>query len=76
MLDGITPALRENIRERGHEFVEKFSKLQEEFPHVITKVQGAGLLCSAELEPTRFQWLARKPLNHGAADVAGCDSRW
>jgi acetylornithine/succinyldiaminopimelate/putrescine aminotransferase len=54
VLDGITPELRTNIRERGAEFVEKFMKLQEEFPHVITKVQGTGLLCSAELEPTQF----------------------
>ena len=54
VLDGITPALRANIRERGVEFVEKFSALQKEFPHVITKVQGTGLLCSAELEPKQF----------------------
>ena len=54
VLDGITPELRTNIRERGVEFVEKFTKLQEEFPNVITKVQGTGLLCSAELEPTQF----------------------
>ena len=54
VLESITPALRTNIRERGKEFVEKFSKLQEEFPHVITKVQGTGLLCSAELEPHQF----------------------
>ena len=51
VLDGITPELRKNIRERGVEFVEKFSLLQKEFPHVITKVQGTGLLCSAELDP-------------------------
>ena len=54
VLDGITPELRTNIRERGVEFVEKFSALQDEFPHVITKVQGTGLLCSAELEPNQF----------------------
>ncbi len=54
VLDSITPELRTNIRDRGVEFVEKFTKLQEEFPHVITKVQGTGLLCSAELEPTQF----------------------
>ena len=54
VLDSITTELRTNIRERGLEFVEKFTKLQEEFPHVITKVQGTGLLCSAELEPTQF----------------------
>ena len=54
VLDSITPELRTNIRKRGVEFVEKFTRLQEEFPHVITKVQGTGLLCSAELEPTQF----------------------
>lgn len=54
VLDGITPELRKNIRERGVEFVEKFSLLQKEFPHVITKVQGTGLLCSAELDPDKF----------------------
>ena len=54
VLDGITPELRQNIRDRGDEFVEKFTALQSEFPEVITKVQGTGLLCSAELEPTQF----------------------
>ena len=54
VLDGITPELRQNIRDRGDEFVEKFKTLQEEFPEVITKVQGTGLLCSAELEPSEF----------------------
>ena len=54
VLDSITPELRANIRERGVEFVEKFTKLQEEFPEAITKVQGTGLLCCAELEPNKF----------------------
>ena len=54
VLDGITPELRQNIRDRGDEFVEKFKALQAEFPKVITKVQGTGLLCSAELEPHQF----------------------
>ena len=54
VLESITPALRENIRERGKEMVLKFSRLQEEFPEIITKVQGTGLLCSMELEPTGF----------------------
>ncbi len=54
VLDSITPELRNNIRERGVEFVEKFKALQKEFPDVITKVQGTGLLCCAELEPHRF----------------------
>ena len=54
VLDSITPELRQNIRDRGDEFVEKFKALQSEFPDVITKVQGTGLLCSAELEPHQF----------------------
>jgi len=54
VLDQITPELRQNIRERGAEFVEKLNNLQSEFPEVILKVQGTGLLCSAELEPHQF----------------------
>ena len=54
VLERMTPELRMNIRERGQEFVEKLKGLQEEFPDVITKVQGTGLLCSAELEPHVF----------------------
>lgn len=54
VLDNITPELRANICDRGTEFVEKFTLLQKEFPEVITKVQGTGLLCSAELEPSKF----------------------
>ena len=80
VLDSITPELRTNIRERGVEFVEKFTRLQEEFPHVITKVQGTGLLCSAELEPTQFPvvgidavepWCRRRGLGviHGGVNV-------
>ena len=54
VLESITPSLRGNIRERGDEMVQKFSHLQNEFPEVITKVQGTGLLCSMELEPQAF----------------------
>jgi len=54
VLDRITPALRQNIRDRGDEFVAKLKELQAEFPEVISKVQGTGLLCSAELEPSAF----------------------
>ena len=54
VLESITPSLRDNIRERGDEMVQKFSHLQKEFPEVITKVQGTGLLCSMELEPQGF----------------------
>lgn len=55
VLERITPDLRQNIRDRGREFVEKLNALSEELPGTITKVQGTGLLISAELEPTKMQ---------------------
>ena len=54
VLDNITPELRENIRLRGIEFVEKLEQLADEMPGIITKVQGTGLLLSAELEPNQY----------------------
>jgi len=54
VLNQITPELRANIKDRGIEFVEKLNMLSEELPGTITKVQGTGLLVSAELDPTRF----------------------
>lgn len=51
VLDGITPALRQNIRDRGKELVDKLGRLASEFPDCITKIQGTGLLCSAEFAP-------------------------
>jgi len=51
VLDGITPALRQNIRDRGKELVDKLGHLASEFPDCITKIQGTGLLCSAEFAP-------------------------
>ena len=51
VLDQITPELRQNIRDRGVELVEKLKQLAAEFPDVIIKVQGTGLLCCAELNP-------------------------
>ena len=54
VLESITPELRQNIRERGKEFVSKLEKLSAAMPGCITQVQGTGLLLSAELDPTRF----------------------
>jgi acetylornithine/succinyldiaminopimelate/putrescine aminotransferase len=51
VLESITPQLRENIRDRGREAVEKFSALREELGGLITAVQGTGLLFSVELAP-------------------------
>ncbi len=49
VLGAITPELRENIRDRGEEFVAKLNQLKTELPGYITKVQGTGLLFSCEL---------------------------
>ncbi len=54
VLEQVDDDLRTNIRDRGAEFVSKLNLLANEFPGTITKVQGTGLLLSAELEPTRF----------------------
>lgn len=51
VLESITPDLRKNIREKGKEFVSKLNDLMAEFPEEVLKVQGTGLLCSAELRP-------------------------
>jgi acetylornithine/succinyldiaminopimelate/putrescine aminotransferase len=51
VLDRVTPELRQNIRNRGAEFVQKLEALSEESPGAITKVRGTGLLLCAELDP-------------------------
>ena len=54
VLDRITPDLRQNIKERGQEFVSKLRELADEVPGTITDVQGTGLLLCAELDPERL----------------------
>ncbi|MEL6344778.1 MAG: aminotransferase class III-fold pyridoxal phosphate-dependent enzyme [Myxococcota bacterium] len=51
VLDGVTPALRHNIRDRGREFVDKLTALAADFPALIVSVEGTGLLFCAELRP-------------------------
>ncbi|MDQ3206828.1 MAG: aminotransferase class III-fold pyridoxal phosphate-dependent enzyme [Pseudomonadota bacterium] len=50
VLSQVTPALRENIRARGAEALERLEKLKDECGGLITKVQGTGLLFSCELD--------------------------
>lgn len=45
----LTDEVRENIRARGREFVQKLEGLKTELGGLITKVQGTGLLFSCEL---------------------------
>ena len=54
VLDRITPDLRQNIRNRGKEFLDGLEMLMNEFPEAILSVQGTGLLVCAELEPDFF----------------------
>lgn len=51
VLRQVTPALRENIRARGAEAIERLEQLKAELDGLITKVQGTGLLFSCELAP-------------------------
>jgi acetylornithine/succinyldiaminopimelate/putrescine aminotransferase len=55
ILGSITPELRQNVEDRGREFLEKLVALRNELDGAITKVQGTGLLVSAELDPERFK---------------------
>ena len=55
VLQAITPELRQNIVERGQEFVEKFKRLQNELDGAIVSVQGTGLLFSVELDRHRYK---------------------
>jgi acetylornithine/succinyldiaminopimelate/putrescine aminotransferase len=59
VLGALTPELAENISRRGREFIVKFRKLQEEFPAIITQVQGTGLLFGVELEKKLFPVVGR-----------------
>ncbi len=79
VLDMLTPALRKNIVERGREMLEQFGVLMQEFPGIVTKVQGTGLLCSIEVSPATFdvvgtgqleEWLRKNGIGviHGGAN--------
>lgn len=50
VLDSITPELRENIRKRGRELVERMAELIDETNGAVKSVQGTGLLLSCELD--------------------------
>jgi acetylornithine/succinyldiaminopimelate/putrescine aminotransferase len=59
VLDGLTPAVRSNIQERGREFVTKIKALAQDLKGAITDVQGTGLLFSAHLDPKKFLALGK-----------------
>lgn len=47
----LTPEVRQNIRARGEQALQKLEALKEKLGGAITKVQGTGLLFSCELAP-------------------------
>lgn len=55
VLSSITPELRANIRARGEELLEKLTGLQQQLDSRITRVQGTGLLVSAELDSRMYK---------------------
>jgi acetylornithine/succinyldiaminopimelate/putrescine aminotransferase len=55
VLEMLTPELRQNIRQRGEEFLVKLRALQEELGDRITSIQGTGLLFSTELDGKRYK---------------------
>jgi acetylornithine/succinyldiaminopimelate/putrescine aminotransferase len=57
VLQSLGDDIRRNIQDRGREFCEKMGKLMGEFPGVVTKVQGTGLLFSVEINGKIFKVL-------------------
>ncbi len=55
VLQAITPELRNNIKARGLEFLDKFNDLKQELGGRIKSVQGTGLLFSVELDHQRYK---------------------
>jgi len=51
VLARVDDSFRNNIKERGKEFVEKLNGLQNKLNGLVTNVQGTGLLFSCELAP-------------------------
>jgi acetylornithine/succinyldiaminopimelate/putrescine aminotransferase len=49
VLNALDDGIRENIRQRGAQFVERLTALADELGGCITKVQGTGLLFSCEV---------------------------
>ena len=49
VFEQLTPEVRENIRVRGRELLDRFERLAADLNGAITKVQGTGLLFSVEL---------------------------
>lgn len=62
VLNSMTPELRVNIKDKGLEALEKFSKLQQRYPDVINKVQGTGLLFSLSINKNKADVIGKSGL--------------
>ena len=76
VLNSISSESRNNIRQKGKEFLRKLEDLAVEFPDSISKVQGTGLLLSAELNPNTLQVVGFDKVeewcrNHGLGIIHG-----
>lgn len=54
VLESVTEEVRENIRARGAELVGRLLELRREFPDVVQRVQGTGLIVSAHIDPDKL----------------------
>lgn len=54
VLESITDELRNNIREKGKELLDKFLRLKDEMPEAILEVVGTGLMVSVMLNPDHY----------------------
>lgn len=55
VLEMLDDGVRDNIRRRGTELLDKLNALKSELGGAITKVTGTGLLASCELDAQRFK---------------------
>ncbi|MEQ1570053.1 MAG: aminotransferase class III-fold pyridoxal phosphate-dependent enzyme [Myxococcota bacterium] len=54
VLEEMTDETRANITSAGAKLVERLCELQREFPDVITRVQGTGLIVAAHIDPDKL----------------------
>ena len=55
VLEALNPQMRQNIRERGEEFLHQFAGIKKDFPDVIGQIQGTGLLFSIAINPAKVR---------------------
>ncbi|MBF0407125.1 MAG: aminotransferase class III-fold pyridoxal phosphate-dependent enzyme [Candidatus Riflebacteria bacterium] len=78
VLDSITEETRANIHARGKEFLDKFNKLNDEFPGAVEKVVGTGLMVCIMLNPKQYRVTGKDGFEeylriHGIEMIHGSD---